>query len=126
MINFEQFTKYIQALSIPESEKQDILVLVTPCFDFRDFLKKKHSLNDEEIENIIQLKIASNRDKIYNGLELLDIADYTHALIARMSKVVTEFANSEEYTNCEALELALKKIMLIGVQQHTQVREALN
>jgi bacterioferritin (cytochrome b1) len=126
MINFEQFAKYIQALSIPESEKNDLIVLVTPCFDFRDFLKKKHNLSDQEIENIIQLKIAAGRDKIYEGLELLDIADYTHALISRMSKVVTEFAKEEEYEHHESLELALKKIMLIGVQQHTQIREALN
>ena len=82
MINFEQFKNYVEALTLDEQSKKDLIVLVTPCFDFRDFLKKKYGLEDDEIENLIQLKIAAKRDYIYNGLDLLDVADYTHALIS--------------------------------------------
>jgi len=126
MINFDQFTKYVDALVIDEQSKKDLIILVTPCFDFRDFLKKKYGLEDDAIENLIQLKIAANKTAIYDGLDLLDVADYMHALISRMSRTITIFAKEEGYPNHEALEIALKKVLLIGVQQHTQIREALN
>jgi hypothetical protein len=119
MINLDQFEKLLDAMNIEEQAKKDLIVLVTPCFDFRDFLKKKYGLEDESIEQLIQLKIAANRDKVYEGLELLGTDDFTHVLISRMSRTISEFAKTEGYENHEGLELALKKVLALGVQQQT-------
>ena len=93
----------------------------TPCFDFRDFLKKKYDLEDESVEQLIQLKIAAKRDYVYGDTELLDINDVTHLIIARISKTIGEFAKEIEYKNADGLELALKKVLMLTISQKNQL-----
>jgi len=115
--SLEQFVKLLDAMNIPENDKGELITLVTPCFDFRDFLKKKYGLDDMSIEQLIQLKIAAKRDYVYGDLELLDTEDVTHLVISRMSRTISEFAKTEEYANHEGLELALKKVLMLGVSR---------
>jgi hypothetical protein len=117
--SIEQFTKLLDAMSIPENEKNELIILVTPCFDFRDFLKKKYGLDDMSIEHLIQLKIAAKREYVYGDLELLDTEDVTHLVISRMSRTISEFAKIEEYKNYEGLELALKKVLMLAISQQS-------
>lgn len=104
-------------MSIPETDKNELIILVTPCFDFRDFLKKKYGLDDMSIEHLIQLKIAAKRNYVYGDLDLLDTEDITHLLISRMSRTIADFAKESEYNNPDGLELALKKVLMLAINQ---------
>ncbi len=115
--SLEQFVKLLDAMSIPENDKGELITLVTPCFDFRDFLKKKYGLDDNSIEQLIQLKIAAKREYVYGDLELLDTEDVTHLVISRMARTISEFAKTEEYANHEGLELALKKVLMLAISR---------
>lgn len=119
--SIEQFTKLLDAMHVPENEKNELIILVTPCFDFRDFLKKKYGLDDMSIEQLIQLKIAAKREYVYGDLELLDTEDVTHLVISRMSRTIAEFAKEEDYKNHNGLELALKKVLMLAITQQNQL-----
>lgn len=123
MISLDNMRVYLDSLNIPEEEKQDLITLLEPSFDFRAFLSQKMNISSLEVESLINARIASRRTELNSGLEGLDRDDYISLAVTRMSKIIRDFAEEEGYEHCEALQISIEKIMLIGLQQRmaTQV-----
>ena len=121
MISLDQMKSHIESLNIPKEEKDDLLTLMQPSFDFRKFLAERLSLSDVEVEALISARVASKRDELNDGLQGLDTEDYISLAVTRMSKIMRDFAQEHEFDQLEALQLSLEKIMMIGLRQRMAV-----
>ena len=124
MISLDQMREHIESLNIPKEEKDDLLLLMQPSFDFRKFLAEKLSISDSEVEALISARVASRRTELNEGLQGLETEDYISLAVTRMSNIMREFAEENEFDQLDALQLSLEKIMLIGIRQRmaTQVQ----
>jgi hypothetical protein len=124
MISLDQMREHIESLNIPQEEKDDLLLLMQPSFDFRKFLAEKLSISDAEVEALISARVASRRTELNDGLQGLDTEDYISLAVTRMSNIMREFAEENGFDQLDALQLSLEKIMLIGIRQRmaTQVQ----
>jgi hypothetical protein len=124
MISLDQMREHIESLNIPQEEKDDLLLLMQPSFDFRKFLAEKLSISDAEVEALISARVASRRTELNDGLQGLDTEDYISLAVTRMSNIMRDFAEENGFDQLDALQLSLEKIMLIGIRQRmaTQVQ----
>ena len=125
-MNLEQYKAYIEATPLDEATRKNLLLVVEPCFKFRDFLKEKHKISADEVETLIQLQIAGKRDEIYKGISDLEHEDFKIIVINRMVEVMTEFAKKEDYENVEEFTLAIETLLLLSVQEYDRVKQVLN
>lgn len=117
MISLDQMREHIESLNIPQEEKDDLLLLMQPSFDFRKFLAEKLSISDAEVEALISARVASRRTELNDGLQGLDTEDYISLAVTRMSNIMRDFAEENGFDQLDALQLSLEKIMLIGIRQ---------
>ena len=121
MISLDQIQEHIKNLKIKEEEKDDLLTLIQPSFDFRYFLSQKLSLSDLEVESLISARVASKRNELNDGLQGLDVDDYISLAVTRMSKIICDFAEEYGYEQLDALKISLEKIMILSLRQRMSV-----
>ena len=117
MMDFGQFSKYLDIFSIDEQSKKEFIDISEPCFKFNDFIKNKYRLETEDVENIIQLKLACEKEKFLKGASKLDVFDYSYLIASRMSAVIAKFAKEEGFVEYDKLEMSLKKLLILGLQK---------
>jgi len=76
---------------------------VTPLYEFHEFISKKYSIDDKEVESKFKnfLQTKSNEIKKENYLE-------------KMPEILVEYAKLEGYVNPEPLSKAIKSILSLG------------
>lgn len=107
----------IKSLNIPDNQKEDLMVLLAPSFDFRTFLKNKLQITDNEVETLISKHIEANKEGL-NNIKILDIDEYAEKVVIEMTNIISNFAKSYEYEHIEALEMSISKLMLLGLKQN--------
>jgi hypothetical protein len=117
MISLDQMRDHIESLNIPKEEKSNLILLMEPSFDFRKFLSNKLNISASEVESLISARVASKRIELNEGLQGLDVEDYISLAVTRMSNIMRDFAEENEYVHLEALQISLEKIMLLGLRQ---------
>lgn len=68
MNQFEEFEKILGMVPLDEDKKKAILEHSMVFFEYRDYMKKKHDISDEEVEAMsneyVQAKLSENPDKM--------------------------------------------------------------
>ena len=122
MISINEFIENINSLPISDKDKISLLELAKPSFDFSSYLSKKYNITPNEVETLINLQVAGNTDSINLGLESLNTNDYTLIAISRIVKTVVDFAKQEGFPDSEQLELSLKKILILAVEERNIIK----
>jgi hypothetical protein len=126
MISLEQMKIHIESLKISHEEKQNLLILLEPSFDFRNFLAKQLEISQLEVESLIQSRISSKREELNTGLIGLPIEQYIEESVKRMSNIMSDFAKESGYEHYDAFGISLGKIMSIGLRQQLNQQIASN
>jgi len=112
MIEYSKFLETLESQDITSEQKEEMLKLVKPLYDFDDYMKKKLNISSEEIDKLSEAyskeRMLECQDKI---LEMKVSEDSETSPIQETikltAKIFGDFAKLHEYDKCEELEKSL-------------------
>lgn len=110
MITLEQFTEILDKQELTDEQRQQMIDLISPFFDFNSYMREKLNKTEKEVEQLAKEYSEKRMSEFTEHLnEVMKDKEKSviHESILLTAKVYGDFAREHGYDKCEALEVSL-------------------